>query len=314
MTQPQDSAFRAESISEAHDAWSRMLSSTHLPWSIAELVVDPHNGFGASVRRRHLADLILVDCTCDPSRGVRRSHEIAQTDGEYLVMLMTLQGREIVSQGESQSLLEPGSVVVWDSETPAEFLVQQPLVKRSLLVPKAALAEVGARGALMTGSVLDATAPAVVLLGGYLAALSSTIDDLPLSALPAARNATIELLAAALQAPAPQNTIATRTTAEAHIERNLRENRLSAAEVSKAIGVSVRSLHRAFEDSGDSLSAFIRIRRLSRARDDLISGLTVSQVARQWHYTDPSHFSRSFKRHFGVNPSDLASLHLDQHR
>jgi hypothetical protein len=102
-------------------------------------------------------------------------------------MLMTLRGREVVRQGESQAALEPGSVVVWDSETPAEFLVREPLVKRSLLVPKAALAEVGARGELMTGSVLDATAPAVTLLSGYLDALSATIDQLPLGALPAAR-------------------------------------------------------------------------------------------------------------------------------
>lgn len=307
MAQPDDWSFRTHTRTEAYEAWSRMLSATHLPWSVTELDPDPQSGFGASVRRRHLADLVLVDCSCDPNAGVRASHEIAGTDGEYLVMLMTLRGREIVRQGESQAALEPGSVVVWDSETPAEFLVREPLVKRSLLVPKVALAEVGARGELMTGSVLDATAPAVTLLSGYLDALSTTIDRLPLGALPAARNATIELLAAALQEPVrpPQSTAATRATAEAYIDRNLREHRLCAAEVSRAIGVSVRSLHRAFEDSGESVASFIRLRRLSRARDDLAAGMPVSQVARRWRYTDPSHFSRSFKRHFGVNPSDL---------
>lgn len=309
MTQPPDWSFRTGSIAQAHDAWNRMLSTTHLPWSVTELIPDPQTGFGASVRRRHLADLILVDCTCDPSHGVRRGPQIGQTDGNYLVMLMTLQGSEIVSQGGRRAVLEPGSVVVWDSETPAEFVVREPLVKRSLLVPKTALAEVGARGELLTGSVLDATAPAVTLLRGYLEALSNTIDHLPLGALPAARNATIELLAAALQEPtrAPESAAATRTAAEQFIERNLRRHRLGATDVSRAIGVSVRSLYRAFEDSGDSVSSFIRIRRLARARDDLAAGMTVSQVARRWQYTDPSHFSRSFKRHFGFNPSDLVT-------
>lgn len=307
MTQPDDWSFRTHDRAEAVDAWSRMLSATHLSWSVTELDPDRQVGFGASVRRRHLADLILVDCTCDPNAGVRASREVAGTDGEYLVMLMTLRGREIVQQGGRQAALEPGSVVVWDSATPATFLVREPLIKRSLLVPKAALAEVGARGELMTGSVLDAGAPAVTLLSGYLEALSTTIDRLPLGALPAARNATIELLAAALQEPVrvPQTTVATRAAAEAHIMRHLREQRLSAAGVARAIGVSVRSLHRAFEDSGESVASFIRLRRLARARDDLAAGLTVGQVARRWHYTDPSHFSRSFKRHFGVSPSDL---------
>jgi len=60
MTQPDDWSFRTHGRAEAYDAWSRMLSTTHLPWSITELVQDPQTGFGASVRRRHLADLVLV--------------------------------------------------------------------------------------------------------------------------------------------------------------------------------------------------------------------------------------------------------------
>lgn len=301
--------IRTSSWSDAYDAWSRVLSATHLPWSVTELSPDPPSGFAASVRRRHFADLVLVECTCGPNGGVRGRHEITATDGEYLVMLMTLSGHETVSQGDCQAQLSPGSVVVWDSERPAEFHVQDTLVKRSLLVPKAALAEVGQRGALRTGAVLDISAPAVTLLSRYLDSLSSTLDALPLGALPAARNATIELLAAALQDIHSADLCsrpATRAAAENFIDRRLSEAALTPAVVARAIGVSTRSLHRAFEDSGESVSAFIRTRRLARARDDLLAGHTVSQVARRWNFTDPSHFSRSFKRHFGINPSDLA--------
>ncbi|QAY64196.1 helix-turn-helix domain-containing protein [Xylanimonas allomyrinae] len=303
-----DWSFRTAATDQARESWGRMLSTTHLPWDVRELCPDPQTGFAASVRRRHLADLVLVDCSCDPCSGVRRPYEISQTDGEYLVMLMTLSGRELVAQADQQSQLSPGSVVVWDSRTPAEFIVQEPLVKRSLLVPRAALGEIGTRGELMTGAVLDADAPAVGLLRCYLDGLSRTIDDLPLGAHPAARNATIELLAAALQSPViarPISAVATRGAAEAFIERNLRERRLSPSVVAQGIGVSVRSLHRAFEDTGDTVAAFIRRLRLARARDDLMSGVPVSQVGRRWHYSDASHFSRSFKRHYGRSPSEL---------
>lgn len=300
--------FQASSRSDAHEAWSRMLSSTHLPWSVQELAPD-QDSFNASVRRRHLADLILVDCACDPSTGTRRAHEISHTDDEYLVMLMTLKGREVVSQGHVQSQLEPGSVVIWDSAYPAEFAVQEPLVKRSLFVPKSALAEVGSRGLLKTGTVLDQTAPAVTLLFGYLDALSRTIDHLPLGALPAARNATLELLAAALQdipLGPPGTPAVLRAAAETYIDRNLADPSLSPASVAGGLRVSLRSLHRAFEDSADSVSGTIRVRRLARARDDLLAGRTVSQVARRWQYSDASHFSRTFKSHFGHSPSELS--------
>ena len=302
-----DWGFHASTRTEAHDAWSRMLSSTHLPWSIQEITGE-RDHFDASVRRRHLADLILVDCSCDPSAGVRRAHEISRTDDEYLVMLMTLQGREVVRQDGVESQLEPGSVVIWDSARPAQFAVQERLVKRSLFVPKTALLEVGSRGLLQTGTVLDQTAPAVTLLAGYLEGLSRTIDDLPLGALPAARNATIELLAAALQdvpVGPPGAPAVLRTAAETIIERHLADPALTPALVASSLGVSLRSLHRAYEDTDDSVSGTIRVRRLARARDDLLAGRTVSQVASRWCYSDASHFSRTFKSHFGHNPSDL---------
>lgn len=301
-------SFRVGDQRAARDSWSQMLSSTHLPWDITELESDPGRGFGASVRRRHLADLVLVDCSCDPCAGARRGYEIGRTDDEYLVMLMTLGGREVVVQGDRESQLTSGSIVAWDSAAPARFLVQEPLVKRSLFVPKSALSEVGARGELLTGSVLDGDAPAVILLRNYLDALARTIDDLPLSALPAARNATIELLVAALQAPAEApgvSPLATRHAAERYIDRNLAEHQLSPVTVAAGLGISVRSLHRAFEDSGETVSGFIRLRRLARAHDDLLAGTPVSQVARRWRFADPSHFSRSFKRYYGHSPSEL---------
>jgi AraC family transcriptional activator of tynA and feaB len=297
---------RTADRSEAHDAWSRVVSATHLPWTVTTVGSRPC--FSAVVRRRRLSDLELVECTCSPNGGVRRKHEIAVTDGEFLIVLMTLSGHELVRQAGLTLRLSPGNVVAWDSELPAEFLVQDTLVKRSLLVPKAALAEVGARGALRAGAVLDVSAPAVLLLSRYLDSLSETLDTLPRGAVPAARNAAIELLAAALRndsGTGPASGPATRTAAETLIDRRLAEPLLTPAAVASALGISTRSLHRAFEDSGETVAGFIRTRRLARARDDLLAGHTVSQVARRWNFTDPSHFSRSFKRCYGINPSDL---------
>lgn len=267
--------------------------------------------FGASVRRRHLADLILVDCACDPSSGIRRAHEIAQSDEEYLARLMTIKGRAVVTQGGAQSQLAPGSVVIWDSTTAAEFVVQEPLVKRSLFVPKAALAEVGTRGLLRTGSVLDKTAPAVQLLSGYLDGLSRTIDGLPLGAVPAARNAAIELLTAAPQ-NSPMHPLGSLTSvlaaAESRIE-GIGRIPICHRHRSRIASMSpLRTLHRAFEGAAESVSGTIRVRRLARGRDDLLAGLSVSQVARRWQYSDASRFSRAVKSHYGHAPSELTKV------
>ena len=71
-------------------------------------------------------------------------------------MLITRAGRETVSQSDTEAVLEPGDAVVWDSTKPARFSVWEPLSKRSLLVPSAALEEVNGR----------AWRPAAVMLDG----------------------------------------------------------------------------------------------------------------------------------------------------
>ena len=180
---PCDWSFSTDSRALAEESWARMLSDNHLEWSLEELLWT-QDTFSASVRRRAIGDLVLVDCDCDPSVGRRRPRELARTDDAYLVLLMTLSRSEVVEQAGAQSRLVPGSAVVWDSEEEAMYAVEQPLRKRSLVLPKAALAEVGVRGHLQTGRVLDHTSPAMRLLSDYLEAISSGIDDLPLGAIP----------------------------------------------------------------------------------------------------------------------------------
>jgi hypothetical protein len=71
------------------------------------------------------------------------------------------------------------------------------------------------------------------------------------------------------------------------------ENTDSPRPFAHDIGVSVRSLHRAFEDAGETVPATFGCAAWQRARDDLFAGVPASQVARRWRYSDSSHFSRS---------------------
>lgn len=292
---------------DLHSRWERMLSDTHLPWRVDEIT--DSGTFQASVRRRYLADLVIVECECGPNTGHRGRYEIENTDDEYLVVLMTLSGSEVVCQGDRESQLHRGSMVAWDSTQPAKFRVNETLVKRSLFVPKSALGEYGARGELSHGIVLDSQSPSVQLLNGYLHSLSRTIDGLPLASIPATRNATIELLAATLN---PESilgfgTDSTRVLAEQYIDRNLRDVNLTPHSVAQAIGVSVRSLHRSFGND-ETVSSLIRTRRLARARDELGRGDSIATIATRWRFSDASHFSRLFKAMYDITPSEFSAM------
>ncbi|MFC7022952.1 helix-turn-helix transcriptional regulator [Promicromonospora thailandica] len=67
----------------------------------------------------------------------------------------------------------------------------------------------------------------------------------------------------------------------------------------------MRTLYRAFaQGSTSSVMAYVRERRLDRARLDL-SGtrLTVSEVAARWQFADSSHFVKAYRKRFGTTPA-----------
>jgi len=96
-----------------------------------------------------------------------------------------------------------------------------------------------------------------------------------------------------------------------YVDVHLSDPALTPPRIAAAHAISVRTLHEAFEVTGESVGALVRRRRLERCHTDLCAGAgdTVSQIALRWGFRDSSHFSRLFRRHFGVSPRELQAAH-----
>ena len=88
------------------------------------------------------------------------------------------------------------------------------------------------------------------------------------------------------------------------IETNLADTHLSVGHVATQLRLSqsrVRQLMR--QHMNTSLKHYIRERRLSRARELLRSSfLSVKEVMAKVGVSDPSHFSKDYKRRFKIAP------------
>ena len=94
----------------------------------------------------------------------------------------------------------------------------------------------------------------------------------------------------------------------AFIDDHLRDSDLGLTLLQKAFGASRATIFRDFADDG-GVSHYILRRRLANAYRDLASmpplrGL-VRVVAEKWGFEDAAHFTRRFREHFGVAPSDV---------
>ena len=94
--------------------------------------------------------------------------------------------------------------------------------------------------------------------------------------------------------------------AKALIAEQLENPELSPELIGKAIGVSRRGLYLMFSDVGETPMGCIRTLRLDAAAKRLRSSSseidTISKVALDLGFSDPSHFSRLFRMRFGLTP------------
>ena len=90
------------------------------------------------------------------------------------------------------------------------------------------------------------------------------------------------------------------------IDRQYADEALSLPVVARAIATSRRQLQRVLAEHGTSFRRELQDIRMARAAALLREGeLSVSTVAREVGYRHPAQFSKAFRRHHGLPPSEL---------
>jgi AraC-like DNA-binding protein len=94
-----------------------------------------------------------------------------------------------------------------------------------------------------------------------------------------------------------------------HIRAHLGDPELRPEAVARACGISLSYLNQVFRAAGMGIEETIFAERLERSRamlaDPRHAHLGVTAIAYATGFSHPSHFSRAFRRRFGVAPSEL---------
>jgi AraC family transcriptional regulator, positive regulator of tynA and feaB len=302
-------------LSRRLESWSEVLAATHLAFDVTPTEATPSD-FRAAVTRRRFADLTLVDCAAMPFRGQRPSAVINGGHDQHaqeniLGFQFVGRGVEMVREGSRALALQAGNVVLWDGLQPTDVEIVEPFYKRTLLFPRDRVLAVCPRlGEQDAFPALDGNGSARLLVR-YMNALVHELPRLDVSARAAAADAALELLRGAVEPTLPTSRSSTRAAMRAEIRRyirtHLQDPALGPGSIARAYAMSVRALHALFEDSDESVAALVRTERLARCLDDLRrpNGGPVTEIAFRWGFSDAAHFSRLFKRAFGMTPSEV---------
>jgi AraC-like DNA-binding protein len=306
----------AEPARSRRDYWQYVVSEAMGPIHLQVL------GEVAERDRLVLGDLGAVRvgdlATGRPGGANRRSRHIRQSDPDLCKIDVVAEGHGVIEQAGRQATLRAGDLALMDLTRPGRWSMSPSrliaIVFPRSLVPLRRdevdrLTAVTISGRQGTGAVVSTLA-------------RSLADQLPNSD-PAegARlgTAVLDLFAAVLAGrldralPAPNRQRALQTRLEAYVERRLDDPDLSPQAIADAHFISVRYLHRLFEGRPETVTGWIRRRRLERCRRDLLDPALrdrpVSAIGARWGMPNPAHFSRAFRAAFGVPPAEFRAGH-----
>ncbi|WP_151484739.1 AraC-like ligand-binding domain-containing protein [Streptomyces albicerus] len=245
---------------------------------------------------------------------VRRTERLARQDEEPAVFLgVQVTGSSLVVQNGRACVLHPGELAVYGSISAYTLLFDEGVDHHFLRFPRALLALPDRLLRDTSAITLGSDNPLAGLAHTYFSQLAVS-DRLHQAAHGhAVVEPSVELLRALLTtqhgnsglAAAPlEATLGLRVTQ--YIQEHLADPDLSAARIAAAHDISVRHLYAVLSRSGISLGDWIRTRRLAACRRELagVSGRlrTIAAIGRSWGFTDATHFSKMFKRAYGISP------------
>lgn len=295
---------------EQYEAWCGALNDSHLRWSLGNLSPTHYHG---QIKMRHLGGIRLLYCDCEPCFGKRTMKEVRQSEGEYFGLLYIYDGKEIVFHEGQTVELKKNSFMIWDSTKPVEFKLFSDTKKITLLVPQDRMRAQLPRIDSYLGKHMDFSKGLNAVAASHLTALGNEVGAIDSGVGNSAIDLTLELITTCLQAGRNERPMTKVrqdlfNTVMDYIRRNLDHPELGPNLIANEFHISTRYLHLLFAEKGLSVSHYILDKRLEQCRRQLSTQSlvkdSITSVAYQWGFSDSAHFSKVFKRKYGVAPKE----------
>jgi AraC-like DNA-binding protein len=296
---------------ERFDAWTGIISETFVPLA-AEPLGDRTEFTGRVENHRYGA--LQVTTVNAASQRVRRTRSlIARATGEHLIASIPLSGSGVVEQDGRAAVLEPASIVFYDSSRPYTLTFERPFEQVSIHLPMDALLDRGVSlSALRTRTAcnLGSGGPGSVA-SSFFASIARLQRHDPLAAAALSVHgegllASVLALAARPSAPVPDDHELAFARLQAYLARAYPIPDLDAGRSAATCHVSRRQLFRILAEHGTTFADELRRLRVENARRMLVTDArrTVSSIATACGFTTPSHFYRTFKAATGMTPAE----------
>jgi AraC family transcriptional regulator, positive regulator of tynA and feaB len=275
--------------------------------------VDPLEASSLEARINYTTVSRLKLCQIEASqhRIAHTDWRIRSTEHPYIKILFQTYGVSYFEQDGRRIEIMPGDCLAYDVSCPHTIISPALTRHEVVVVPKEFLRERGFHTEKMTACKLSSRAGTGRIAHEFLHAAFTEAAKLSPSSAAGVAESLIDLLLVPLrEADAAFDRVgpeAMYIRAQAFIREHLRDPDLCIDQISAALGCTKRYLHMLFSERGMTVSDYIWRARLQHCRQELEThaGKTITDVAFSWGFSSSSHFSRVFRKYFGVVPSSI---------
>ncbi len=272
--------------------------------------------FRGSIERRQLAGLELTRFSSSPLSFAKFPVVSAGSEKRSCVVITQLNGVRRYSQANTVAVLKAGDTTLIDSGLPWTSDCPGDCARLYLRVPWWFMQDRLRISSLPVVQRISGASGLGAALFRLATSLYHEADILTEEEGNAAIDAYLEILSACLgraesRLPSVSHGAELALRIDRYIETHLAEPALGPRDIASAACISVRHLHRLFSLGGRTVGDWIRKQRLEQCRsalaDPRFRERTITEIAFFWGFNDSAHFSRSFKRQFGVCPRTFRS-------
>ncbi|MFF8729348.1 helix-turn-helix domain-containing protein [Streptomyces sp. NPDC015171] len=250
----------------------------------------------------------------DAMQTVRTRRLIAgSTDDDHVVVMLLSSGAARVEQDSREAHVGPGQLFVYDRARPLRLTFPGTFQTKSLVLPRNVLSLKESDLCRITASPFDSGSPLGGLLSPFLSRFVDTAGAYPQHVGELVARNVLDLVTVLADERRGGDTTGTPSAArvllmrvEAYIDRHLTDPGLTPEAIARAHQISLRYLHKLFQNEGTTVCRWIQGRRLEQCRRELArwdaTSRTIAAVGRRWGFTSAAHFSRAFRAAYQMSP------------
>jgi AraC family transcriptional activator of tynA and feaB len=275
--------------------------------------------FNGEIRRASLSRVDITNFVTDGEIACRQKQHIARDEEDFFLFDLSCAGTSTYEQYNRKCDLPPNHYTLLYTASPYSFSHRERVNALCVKIPSAALeSRVGDPHSLcgiakpIVSGLSRVTADLLISIVSHAGHFSSDASY-------TLEGNVLDLIGLVLAAD--QSKVALRGSsvrwaihrrAVTYIKESLGNSSLNPEIIASAVGVSVRYLHRVFEDAEESVAETLARLRLEKARVELadprLLPCSIKEIAFRNGFKTQSHFASAFRARFGATPKEIRHL------